>query len=402
MVGLIIKKTVRNAKKTDDPNVRSAYGTVCGIFGIFLNIVLFAVKLFAGLISGSLAVTADAFNNLSDAGSSVITLAGFRLAAKKPDPDHPFGHGRLEYVSGLIVALLIILVGTELAKSSIEKLFYPTTPDFGLLTAVILIISILGKLYMSFYNKKYGKLIDSSAMLATASDSLSDAISTFAVLAAGIVCRVSGFVYIDSICGLLVSVFIITAGIRAAKDTVSPLLGQAPSEEFVNKVSELALSDKKILGIHDMVVHDYGPGRVMVSLHAEVSGDENVYELHETIDRLEMLISGKLGCETVIHLDPTDVNDVRLTEIRQMIATAVAKLDTNASFHDVRIVPGETRSNVIFDLVLPSDAKYSEKEAKAFISEFVSSYDQTCRCVIKTDRNYIKTTHIPERTKADE
>lgn len=402
MVGLIIKKAVKNADKTDDPRVRNGYGTVCGVFGIFLNIILFAVKLFAGLLAGSLAVTADAFNNLSDAGSSVITLAGFRLASKKPDPDHPFGHGRLEYVSGLIVALLIILVGTELAKSSIEKIFSPTTPDFGLLTAVILALSILGKLYMSFYNKKYGKMIDSSAMLATASDSLSDALSTSAVLVAGIVCRISGFVYIDSICGLLVSVFIIIAGLKAARDTVSPLLGQAPSEEFVNKVTELALSDDKILGIHDMVVHDYGPGRVMVSLHAEVSGDENVYELHETIDRLELLISGKLGCETVIHLDPTDVKDARLAELRKTIAAAVKKVDDNASFHDVRIVPGEARSNIIFDLVLPLDSKCSEKEAKAIISEFVSSYDPSCRCVIKTDRNYVNTTVNAERTKTDE
>ena len=389
MVGFIIKKTVKNSENTDDPKVRSAYGTVCGIVGIFLNIVLFAIKLLAGLISGSLAVTADAFNNLSDAGSSVITLAGFRLAAKKPDPDHPFGHGRIEYVSGLIVALIIILMGTELIKSSVEKLFAPSMPDFGILTAVILALSILCKLYMSFYNKKYGKKIDSAAMLATAADSLSDTVSTAVVLIVGLICRFTGFIYLDSICGLVVSLFIIIAGIRAARDTVSPLLGQAPSEEFVNQVSELAMSDERVLGIHDMIVHDYGPGRIMVSLHAEVSGNESVYVLHEMIDRLEILISNKLGCETVIHMDPTDVNDKRLAEIRDIIASAVKKADPRASFHDVRIVPGKSRSNIIFDLVLPSDSKCSEKEAKALIGEFVSSYDPSYRCVIKTDRDYV-------------
>lgn len=392
MVGFLIRRFVKNADDTADPRVRSAYGTVCGIFGIFLNIILFAIKLFAGLVSGSLAITADAFNNLSDAGSSVITLAGFRLASKKPDPDHPFGHGRLEYISGSVVAVFIILMGFELAKSSFGKLLAPTKPEFNIIIAVILIISILGKLYMSLYNKKYGNVISSSAMLATASDSLSDTLSTAVVLVSGVVCHFTGFVYLDSICGLAVSVFIMIAGIRAIKDTVSPLLGQAPSEEFVNKIAELATSDKRVLGIHDMVVHDYGPGRVMVSLHAEVSGDENVYELHEMIDALEMLISEKLGCETVIHLDPTDLSDERLSNVRKIISRAVQKLDERASFHDVRIVPGENRSNVIFDLVLPNDCRLSEKDARVLIGQFVASCEPTYRCVIKIDRDYVNHT----------
>lgn len=389
MVGILIRKFVKNAEKTDEPSVRSAYGTICGVFGIFLNVVLFAIKLFAGLVSGSLAITADAFNNLSDAGSSVITLVGFRLASKKPDPDHPFGHGRIEYISGSVVAILIMLMGFELAKSSLSKILSPTKPEFGITVAVILVISILGKLYMSFYNKKYGKIIKSAAMMATASDSLSDTLSTSVVLVSGLVCHFTGFVYLDSICGLAVSIFIMIAGVRAIKDTVSPLLGQAPSEEFVNKVAELATSDKRVLGIHDMVVHDYGPGRVMVSLHAEVSGEENVYELHEMIDALEILISENLGCETVIHLDPTDVNDKRLSRVREIISLAVKKVDEHATFHDVRIVPGENRSNVIFDLVLPNDCACSEKDAKALINQFVATCEPTYRCVIKIDRDYV-------------
>lgn len=387
-VGYLIKKFVKDYKSTDNPAVRSAYGTVCGICGIFLNIVLFAAKLIAGMLSGSLAVMADAFNNLSDAGSSVITLAGFRLAGKKPDPDHPFGHGRIEYISGLIVSLIIILMGAELAKASVSKLIEPSEPDFSPLTAGILVASVLVKLYMSLYNRKYGKRISSSAMLATASDSLSDMVSTLVVLISGIVCSVTGFVYIDSICGLLVAAFILIAGFKAARDTVSPLLGQPPSKEFVDGVTALAMSDPKILGIHDMVVHDYGPGRRMVSLHAEVSCAESVLVLHDLIDRLENKISEEMGCETVIHMDPIDVTDSRLSSLKEILKNIVKKADPEAMFHDLRIVPGETHTNLIFDVVLPSGCKCGEKEARRLIGELVREYNPEYRCVIKIDMDY--------------
>lgn len=373
---------------TEDPAVRSAYGTVCGICGIVLNILLFAAKLLAGLLSGSLAVMADAFNNLSDAGSSVITLVGFRMAGKKPDPDHPFGHGRIEYISGLIVSLIIILMGAELAKASVGKIIEPAETDFSPLTAAILVISVLVKLYMSLYNRKYGKKISSAAMLATASDSLSDMISTSVVLVSGIVCAITGFVYIDSICGLLVAVFILIAGFKAARDTVSPLLGQPPSKEFVDGVMALAMSDEKILGIHDMVVHDYGPGRRMVSLHAEVSCAENVLVLHDLIDRLENKISEQMGCETVIHMDPIDVTDSRLISLKEILSSIVKKVDAGAMFHDLRIVPGETHTNLIFDVVLPADCGCSEKEARRVISELVREYNPEYCCVIKIDADY--------------
>ncbi len=370
---------------TDDPSVRTAYGTVCGLCGIFFNIILFAAKLLAGILSGSLAVMADAFNNLSDAGSSVITLAGFRMASKKPDPDHPFGHGRIEYISGLIVALIIILMGAELAKASVSKIIEPSEPDFSPVTAVILVLAVLVKLYMSFYNRKYGKKIGSAAMLATASDSLSDMVSTAAVLISGIICAVTGFVYIDSICGLLVSVFILISGFKAAKDTVSPLLGQPPSKEFVDGIMKLATSDPKILGVHDIVVHDYGPGRRMVSLHAEVSCAESVLKLHDLIDRLENKISDEMGCETVIHMDPIDVTDSRLSALKEVLGSIVKKVSPNARFHDLRIVPGETHTNLIFDVVLPSDCGCGEKEAKKLISDLVKEYNPEYCCVIKID-----------------
>ena len=368
--------------------MRSAYGTVCGICGIILNILLFAAKLLAGLLSGSLAVMADAFNNLSDAGSSVITLFGFRMAGKKPDPDHPFGHGRIEYISGLIVSLIIILMGAELAKASVSKIIEPAETDFSPLTAAILVISVLVKLHMSLYNRKYGKKISSAAMLATATDSLSDMVSTLVVLVSGILCSVTGIVYIDSICGLLVAVFILIAGFKAARDTVSPLLGQPPSKEFVDGVMTLAMSDPKILGIHDMVVHDYGPGRRMVSLHAEVSCGENVLVLHDLIDRLENKISEQMGCETVIHMDPIDVTDSRLASLKEILSSIVKKADAGAMFHDLRMVPGETHTNLIFDVVLPSDSKCSEKEARNLICDLVREYNPEYCCVIKIDTDY--------------
>ncbi len=354
-----------------------------------MNILLFLLKIAAGTLSGSLAVTADAFNNLSDAGSSAVTLAGFRLAGKKPDKDHPFGHGRMEYISGLVVAALIIIMGYELAKASFEKFFAPEMPDFTLLTAGILIASILVKVYMSMYNRKYGKLISSPAMLATASDSLSDSVSTAVVLVSGVICRFTGFVYLDSICGLLVAVFILFAGYNAARDTVSPLLGQPPSKEFVEQIRQTVLANPKILGIHDLVVHDYGPGRVMVSLHAEVSCEENVLVLHDIIDCIESELGDKLNCEAVIHMDPIDTANPKLAEVKEFLSEIVKKLDAGAMYHDLRMVPGDTHTNLIFDVVLPCGCDASEKQVKEFICSCVKEFDPSYECVIKIDRDYV-------------
>lgn len=385
MLKLILRRFVKDSENLSDASVRFAYGTVCGIYGIFLNVLLFAAKLVAGILSGSLAVTADAFNNLSDAGASAVTLAGFRLAVKKPDPDHPFGHGRIEYVSGLIVSFIIILMGVELAKMSFDKLINPTKPEFSAVTVIILILSVAVKLYMSLYNRKYGKKIDSSAMQATATDSLSDTVSTLVVLVSGIICHFTGFVYLDGICGAAVSLFILFAGYKSARDTISPLLGQPPSADFVKKLEELVLSNDKILGIHDTVVHDYGPGRIMVSLHAEVSCKEDVLTLHDIIDSIEITISKELNCEAVIHMDPIDTENERLSEIRDVLSDIVHKVSDKARFHDLRIVPGETHTNLIFDLVLPLNSELSEKETKRIVSELVTEFNPEYRCVIKVD-----------------
>ena len=281
---------------------RRVYGTLGAVVSIFLNICLFTGKYLAGFLSGSIAIMADAFNNLSDAGSSFISLIGFVFSGKKPDLDHPFGHGRIEYLAGLGVSFLILLMGVELAKNSVQKILHPVSVQISTLSIAVLSASILVKLYMAYYNHAIGKKIRSATMAATATDSLSDAAATTVVLLAMLFLALTG-INIDGYCGILVAVFILAAGIGAAKETVSPLLGQAPDPEFVKEIKELVMQHEEVLGIHDMAVHDYGPGRVMVSLHAEVSGDGNIYELHDLIDRIERELKEKLHCETVIHMD---------------------------------------------------------------------------------------------------
>ena len=386
MIALILK--FFSAKRSGEAKMRSVTGKVCGVVGIFLNVLLFAVKLAAGLFSGSLSVTADAFNNLSDAGSSVVTLIGFKLSEKKPDRHHPFGHGRFEYISGLIVAFMILLMGTELAKTSVGGLVEPTVPEFGVLTTAVLVFSVLVKLYIYGYNTKYGKRISSSAMLATAKDSFSDIVSTTAVLVGSLIVKFGGVPYVDAVFGLAVSLFIIYSGFRVARETISPLLGQNPSAEFVKKVIDIARSDDKILGIHDLVVHDYGPGKVMVSLHCEVSCYEDPITLHEIIDRLEVAISEELDCMTVIHMDPVDTKDELLGELHKEIGETLKNLNIGASFHDLRIVRASDAKNVIFDLVLPADPDIKPEEIIRTVTKEITSKHPDYRCIIKPDRDY--------------
>ncbi len=387
MVGALIRFFSRN-KKTDTEK-RSVCAFVCSTVGIFLNVLLFAGKLVCGLVTGSIAVSADAFNNLSDAGSSTVTLIGFRLSEKKPDKGHPFGHGRIEYISGLAVSFMIVLMGIELIKTSFTGLIEPKLSSFEVLTATTLAVSISVKFYIFFYNRKYGKLINSTAMIATSSDSLSDIASTTAVLISGIVTKFTGFVYLDAICGLAVSLFIIVAGCKAAKETISPLLGQPPSPEFVKRVEEIALSSDKIIGLHDMMVHDYGPGRVMVSLHCEVSSDEDIIELHEVIDGLENEISTALNCNALIHMDPVDVNDEALKSIRPVVSEAVKSVCAKADYHDLRIVRAAEHYNVIFDVMLPYDAEITENEAVLRIAGAVKTQRADCECIIKIDTDFV-------------
>ena len=367
---------------------RRVYGTLGAVVGIFLNICLFVGKYLAGFLSGSIAIMADAFNNLSDAGSSFISLIGFVFSGKKPDLDHPFGHGRIEYLAGLGVSFLILLMGVELAKNSVQKILHPVSVQISTLSIAVLSASILVKLYMAYYNHAIGKKIRSATMAATATDSLSDAAATTVVLLAMLFLAVTG-INIDGYCGILVAVFILAAGIGAAKETVSPLLGQAPDPEFVKEIKELVMQHEEVLGIHDMAVHDYGPGRVMVSLHAEVSGDGNIYELHDLIDQIERELKEKLHCETVIHMGPIDVGNEKTVEMKEEMVKLVKAIDERLTIHDFRMVTGTTHHNMIFDVVIPADFKLSQEELKDIIQKKVWEKWPDYYVVIDVDTAYV-------------
>lgn len=387
MITLLINLFLKEKDDTESPAVRRAYGMLCSFVGISLNILLFAGKYFAGMISGSIAITADAFNNLSDAGSSLITLIGFKFSGLKADSEHPFGHGRIEYLSGLGVAVMILLMGFELAKSSIIKIIHPETVDSSILAVMILIISICIKLYMAFYNRSIGKKINSSAMKATAIDSLSDSVATTVVLISMLILRLTN-INIDGYSGLLVALFILYAGFNSAKDTISPLLGQPADPELVQNIHDIVMAHDEIIGIHDLVVHDYGPGRLMISLHGEVSGDGNIFSLHDAIDRIENELSEKLHCEAVIHMDPVEVNNSQIIETKKLLTEKIKSLDSEITIHDFRMVTGHTHTNLIFDAVIPFDSDMSDEEARQKIKELVDKEFENCIAVVKIDKKY--------------
>ena len=389
MIALLVKKFIKDCENVTAPAVRQAYGMLCGIVGICLNIVLFALKFFAGTISGSIAITADAFNNLSDAGASVVTLLGFKLAGKKPDPDHPFGHGRIEYLSGLAVSMVILLMGFELLRDAVDKILHPEAVEFSVLAVVILLASICGKFYMYFYNHAVGKKIDSAAMQATATDSLSDCIATGAVLLATLVGHWTSL-QIDGWCGLIVSGLILFAGYNAAKDTIAPLLGQPPEQEFVDEIERIVMAHELVRGVHDLVVHDYGPGRVMITLHAEVPADHNIMDIHDEIDLIEVELREKLGCEATIHMDPIDMNDTTVMETREKVTQLVRLIDETITIHDFRMVTGPTHTNVIFDAVVPFAFRLSDKEVEERIKDAVRTLDGNYFAVIQIDKSYVK------------
>ncbi len=377
-------------KDTEDKNeTRQLYGMLCGIIGILLNVVLFIGKFLAGSISNSIAITADAFNNLSDAGSSFVTLVGFKLAGQKPDTEHPFGHGRIEYVSGLIVAAAILLMAYELIRDSVDKILHPEQTEFSVLTVVILLVSILVKLYMSFYNRNIGKKIDSAAMRATATDSLSDSCATAVVLIATLVGHFAQ-VQIDGYCGVLVGLFIFYAGYSAAKDTLNPLLGQKPEEEFVQRIEEIVMAHDEVCGIHDLIVHDYGPGRQMISLHAEVSSDENIMEIHDVIDNIENELRKELGCDATIHMDPIVTSDQHVAEAKEAATAIIKEIDEVLTLHDFRMVSGPTHTNLIFDVVAPHKFAYSDDELIVEIQKRIKAQmGENYFVVMKVDKSYI-------------
>ena len=387
MTERLVRRFIRDWENVGDPAVRERYGALSGGVGILLNLLLSLGKFFAGLLTGSIAVTADAFNNLSDAGSSVVTLVGFKLAGQKADDGHPFGHGRIEYLAGLLVSLLILMVGVELGKTSIEKIFHPEQVDFSLVTVVILIASILVKLWMCLFNRNLGRRIGSAAMEATATDSLSDVVATSAVLAGTLVGEFTG-VSIDGWVGVVVAIFILRAGWGAAKDTVDPLLGSAPDPALVKEIQDVVLSHKQVVGMHDLVVHDYGPGRLMITLHAEVPADGDMLELHDVVDTVERELAVKMRCVATIHMDPV-VTDETTTQLRNQVAQLVQTVDPRITIHDFRIVPGPTHTNLVFDAMVPFDLPMEEKAVERAIRDKVRQLPGNYYAVVHAETSYV-------------
>jgi cation diffusion facilitator family transporter len=387
MITILSSLFIKNRDQVGDGNVRRAYGMLCSIVGIALNVCLFAGKYLAGVISGSIAITADAFNNLSDAGSSFISLVGFKFSGMKADADHPFGHGRIEYVSGFGVSMIIILMGFELLKTSVGKIFHPEPVETSALAVGILIVSICVKAYMFFYNRSVGTKIQSETMKVTAMDSMSDSIATTAVLVSMGIAYVTG-VNVDGWCGCLVACFVLYAGYGAAKDTLNPLLGEAPSKEFVDEIKSIVLAHPEILGIHDLVVHDYGPGRSMISLHGEVSGDSDIFEIHDVIDRIEKELKRKLGCEAVIHMDPIVVNNEKINETKKEIVEMIRENFPGVTIHDFRMVQGPTHTNLIFDAVVPFQYGKTNEEVKKGIAKLITEKWSNYYAVIQAEQSY--------------
>lgn len=387
MIKLLAKIFIKDSQNTADSKVRVAYGYLCGAVGIALNILLFAGKIIAGTISGSVAVTADAFNNLSDAGSSIISLIGFRLASQKPDPHHPFGHGRFEYIASLIISIIIVLMGFELGKSSFEKIVAPQAVEYSAVTFVVLGVSVLVKLYMFFYNNSVGKKIDSATMRATAMDSISDAVSTGAVLISAVIAMFTNLA-LDGWMGLVVAVFIMVTGFKSAKETIDSLLGTPPSPEFVKQIEDMALQYDDIIGVHDMIVHNYGPGRTFVSLHAEVPSDGDIVAIHDTVDNAEREIAKELGCLVTIHMDPVDVHDEHTAQLREKVSEIIKQINPDITFHDFRVVSGPTHTNLIFDIVSPMDCGLSDQELADTIADKIHQCNESYFAVINVDKDF--------------
>lgn len=389
MITLLSKIFIKDYKNYENAVVRGKYGLLCAVWGIILNLLLFAAKMVAGTLANSVSVLADAFNNLSDAGSSLVTLFGFKAASKKADSDHPFGHGRYEYIAGLVVSVLIVVMGVEFIKSSVEKIISGENDTrFTLVTGGILALSILVKVYVFVFNKSIGKKISSPALLATGTDALSDCIATFAIIVSAVISNVTSFAA-DGWCGLIVSFMIIIAGINAARETIDPLLGQPPNKEFVDRIEEILMSHDEIVGIHDLVVHDYAPGHIMISVHAEISDKSDLIEAHELIDNVEREICEKMGCEAVIHMDPISTDDERVNEMKKLVSNVLLSIHEDVTIHDFRMVDGNTLTNLIFDIVVPFEVKMENEQIKKEADRLVKTLDKKYNAVVGIDRKLV-------------
>ena len=388
MTEFLVNKFIKDSANIESTEVRTRYGMLASVVGIFCNVLLFSVKLAIGLILSSLAVTADAFNNLSDAASSIISFVGVKMAGKPADAEHPFGHGRIEYIAALIVSFLVIEVGFTFFKSSISKIMHPEEITFDPVPFIILILSILVKLWMAFFNNKLGKRIDSKVMLATAADSLGDVITTSATVLSIVICHFTS-INVDAIAGLIVSGIVIWSGVSIAKDTLEPLIGQRVPSELYQKITDMVESYEGIVGAHDLIVHNYGPNRSMATIHAEVPNDVSIEASHEIIDRIERDAKKELNILLVIHMDPVEMRDEEVLELRDKTSHIVHALDPELHFHDFRVLKENEQKNLIFDLVVPDS--YTEKDANRVMHQLIAllhEMEKNVDCIITLDRSF--------------
>lgn len=383
----LIKAFIKDHENTSDPKVREQYGKLAGIVGIISNLLLCIMKIAVGLIAKSIAIVADGINNLADASSSIITLVGFKLASMPEDENHPYGHARIEYLSGLFVSIVIIIIGVQLLRSSIDKILHPAPVQSGSITILILAVAILVKLWQSFFNVHIGKKIKSVTLMATAADSRNDVIATAAVLVSILVSHFTGL-QIDGYMGCLVALFIIWSGIQLVRETISPLLGEAPDQEMVCAIKEIMQREPGILGVHDLMVHNYGPGKIFASIHIEVDADGDLMKSHDMIDNIERIVKETLHIQFVAHMDPIRTNDPLIMKMRTVIADALLPLPGVEDIHDFRIVAGPTHTNIIFDVVLSTDCKLREDEITAAAEKAAQAIDESYYIVITFDKAY--------------
>ncbi len=391
MTKLLTRLFIKNPDDVKNNTTREAYGSLSGVVGIICNLLLCAFKITVGLLTASISIVADGFNNLSDMGSSVITILGFKLANKPADKDHPFGHGRIEYMSAFIVAILIMLVGFELMKTSVTALANGTAmPTYSLVSIIVLAVSVIFKLWLFFFNRNLGKKIESETLLATAQDSLNDSIATAVILLSVAVSKIVALPFnLDAVMGIAVSLFILFAGINAAKETLNRILGEPPSPDIITDIESAILSRKDFVGIHDLIVHNYGPGRLFASVHVEVPQDIDIVSCHEQIDLCEKEIYDNLGVSLVIHMDPMDVNNEQVAFVRSQLSDGIKVIDENLTLHDFRMTPmADTQTNLVFDVVIPQELKLSEKELQEKISQIAKLINPTFCCVITFDHDF--------------
>lgn len=389
MIEFLVRHFIKDYHKTEELNVRTQYGTLAGVVGIICNALLFAVKAAVGIAMHSISVTADAFNNLSDAASSVIGLVGVKLAGKPADKEHPFGHGRMEYITALVVSFLVIEVGLTFFKDAFSRIWNPQKLEFQFISVLILVLSIGVKLWMSLFNRKLGKRIDSKVMLATAADAVGDVITTSATVISLLFFYFTG-INIDGVIGVCVSLVVIWAGIGIAKDTLKPLLGEPTSSADYEKITRFVESYDGIIGSHDLIVHNYGPGRNMASIHAEVPNDVDIEESHEIIDRIERDAISQIGVFLVIHMDPVETKNERILEIRKQVEASINEIDPDVTIHDLRVVEGKERINLIFDMVVPfAYSREEQKELERKVRSYLSERDSRYQCVITVEQSFV-------------